>query len=267
METNPVVAFACDFQDPSTEDSGCIQSYSSPLYSYSSESACDDVCRPHRSSIPPSTSSETQSDQDPGESLWHCTDVSANGMKDTSEPEAGVENPSQQLKNKSENDGMAEQIWSLTKLFLEEIRGKTGENAVEGMIYLLREANASTQKPNFDMMSLLMHGMETARKMPCPPPKELKKTHSKTHLRLHKSKKTLQKPRTSAAHLKINGEPKAKTGRKPKSYACAICPAVLPYKVCYIQHLQTCHQVKRSLSLLYKRVNQSPETLRKLYHL
>lgn len=267
METNPVVPFACDFQDPSTEDCGCIQSYSSPLYSYSSESAGDDVCRPHQSSVPPSTSSETQSDQDSYESLWHCTDLSANCLKNASEPEVEMKNPTHLLKNESENDGKAQQIWSLTKLFLEEIRGKTGENAMEGMIDLLREANLSAHKPSFDMMSLLMHGMETARKLPCPHPKELKKTHFKSHLRLHKSKKPFPNPQNSAVRLTINGKPKAKTGRKPKSYPCAICPAVLPYKVSYIQHLQTCHQVNRSLSLLYKRVNQSPETLRKLYNL
>lgn len=58
---------------------------------------------------------------------------------------------------------------------------------------------------------------------------------------------------------------KKKTGRKPSTFSCFLCPKVLPYKYALISHLQTEHAINRSQSLMYKRVNQGGDEIRRLY--
>jgi hypothetical protein len=56
-----------------------------------------------------------------------------------------------------------------------------------------------------------------------------------------------------------------KTGRKPCPLTCFLCSSVLPYKCELISHLRTVHAISRSLSLMYKRINQGGEEIRRLY--
>lgn len=58
---------------------------------------------------------------------------------------------------------------------------------------------------------------------------------------------------------------KQKTGRKPRPLTCFLCSTVLPYKCQLISHLRTVHAISRSLSLMYKRINQGGEEIRRLY--
>ena len=58
---------------------------------------------------------------------------------------------------------------------------------------------------------------------------------------------------------------KKKTGRKPRLLTCFLCSSVLSYKCELISHLRTVHSISRSLSLMYKRINQGEEEIRRLY--
>lgn len=60
-------------------------------------------------------------------------------------------------------------------------------------------------------------------------------------------------------------KPKRKTGRKPTPRVCFMCPLVFPYKRDLIRHMQSVHDIHRSQSLMYKRINQGGEEIRRLY--
>ena len=60
-------------------------------------------------------------------------------------------------------------------------------------------------------------------------------------------------------------QPRKKTGRKPQSHACYICAVPFPYKKELIKHLVTDHNLQRSTSLLYKRLNAGKKELQRLY--
>lgn len=69
----------------------------------------------------------------------------------------------------------------------------------------------------------------------------------------------------SAAQTEVPKPIKKKTGRKPTPLTCFLCPNVLPYKCALILHLQTVHHINRSQSLMYKRVNQGGEEIKRRY--
>ena len=58
---------------------------------------------------------------------------------------------------------------------------------------------------------------------------------------------------------------KKKTGRKPTTLRCFMCPCLLAYKCELIKHMQVVHRIERSVSLLYKRVSQGGEIIQRLY--
>lgn len=70
---------------------------------------------------------------------------------------------------------------------------------------------------------------------------------------------------STAAAPESSKPPKKKTGRKPTPLTCFLCPSVLPYKCTLIKHLQTVHHINRSESLMYKRVNQGGEEIKRRY--
>jgi hypothetical protein len=79
---------------------------------------------------------------------------------------------------------------------------------------------------------------------------------------------SLQGNEANTAAVPRNSKPaKKKTGRKPTPLTCFLCPSVLPYKCTLIKHLQTVHHINRSESLMYKRVNQGGDVIKRLYML
>ena len=147
---------------------------------------------------------------------------------------------------------IGQQIWSVTHRFLGRMREIEGKDVVLRLADLLRPENNSNNPLGLHVASLLLHAIEVARKFP-------PRTHKNTHF-YHKFHRKNTVDFSNSVRLK------GKTGRKPKNYECFLCPEVLPYKVTLIHHYQTCHQINRSQSVLYKRVNQSPETMKRLYH-
>ncbi len=164
------------------------------------------------------------------------------------------------LNLKEGNKVLDEQIWRSTEWYLREIRRKMRERSVEEMMQLMsRESDLS-----WDKFALLLHGVQVSSAFPLSKPsKRSNKTHSKANSLSHNYKSDGRRHKL----IKNNGDFKAKTGRKPLKYECFLCAAAVGYKVELIQHLQTSHNLNKSQSLLYKRINQGPATMRRLYDL
>ena len=164
------------------------------------------------------------------------------------------------LNTKAENKGFDEQIWRSTKWYLREIRRKMKERPVEEMMQLMGRENDLS----FDKFALLLHGLQVSSVLP---PSKPSKRPRKTHKKATSLSRYYQFYGSRHKFRKNNGDFKAKTGRKPSKHECFICFTVLGYKVELIQHLQTAHNLNKSQSLLYKRINQGPATMRRLYDL
>lgn len=258
MKANQAVALACDSPVLQSTSFTELQSSSSLPASLPPQSSSPTLFP----SLTPSFLSRVQSSDDLTEGAWHCTDTSPSPPRNPSCSETDMTEVIYPVK--CHETEMGEEIWTVTKAFLEEMYEKTKGNELEGLVGGMSRTHASDSGTDMRMMSVILHSIEVAHKMPTLSIEKRKKTHKNTTFNLHNSQKFHKKSQFSGRFLKINGEPKAKPGRKPKSYHCAICPGVFPYKVTYIVHLQTCHQVERSQSLLYKKVRESPERLRKL---
>lgn len=164
------------------------------------------------------------------------------------------------LNTEVENKVPNEQIWSSTEWYLKEIRRKMREKSVEEMMQLMgRESDLS-----WDKFALLLHGFQVSSAFPLSKPS---KRPSKSHKKANSLSSDYKAYRLRRKFLKNNGDFKAKTGRKPLKYECFLCSSVMGYKVELIQHLQTSHHLNKSQSLLYKRINQGPEAMRRLYDL
>jgi hypothetical protein len=170
---------------------------------------------------------------------------------------------------------IGEQILRTTEWYLRELRLKLPNTSFEEVMKAMSTAECAYSSENgendWGRLALLLHGLRVASLLPTAQaeiPRSSKKNNRKRHL---KSKQTIAKSPKKAHNKpisrKINGEPKAKTGRKPQIYECFMCHEVHPYKVNLIQHFQAVHNVQRSQSLLYKRVDQSPEAMKRLYRL
>lgn len=61
------------------------------------------------------------------------------------------------------------------------------------------------------------------------------------------------------------GKKKGKAGKKPVPCVCFLCDEVLPYRIRLIEHLKKVHGIERSQSLMYKRLNQGEEEIKRLY--
>lgn len=61
------------------------------------------------------------------------------------------------------------------------------------------------------------------------------------------------------------GKKKGKAGKKPVPCVCFLCEEVLPYRIRLIAHLKKVHGIERSQSLMYKRLNQGEEEIKRLY--
>ena len=70
----------------------------------------------------------------------------------------------------------------------------------------------------------------------------------------------VSKPKRSSRKSK-----RGKTGRKPNPCRCFLCFVTLPYKRNLIAHLKGSHGIERSQSLMYKRINQGEEEMKRLY--
>lgn len=62
-----------------------------------------------------------------------------------------------------------------------------------------------------------------------------------------------------------SGRKKGKAGKKPCPCVCFLCPEVLPYRIRLIAHLKKAHGIERSQSLMYKRLNQGEDVIKRLY--
>jgi len=172
------------------------------------------------------------------------------------------------LCNYGELNRMEEQIWHATEEYLQALRWKLPNTSFEGMLEAMETAQLAypgdSKDPHWASLALLLHALRVSSLLPASirlSSSRCKKSRRKGHL------KSKQNPTKSQFHSKKNGKPKSKTGRKPQNHECFVCSAVLPYKFQLIQHFQVCHQVNKSQSLLYKRLNQSPEAMRRLYDL
>ena len=179
------------------------------------------------------------------------------------------------LCNYGELNRMEEQIWHATEQYLQALRWKLPNTSFEGMLEAMETAQLAypgdSKDPHWASLALLLHALRVSSLLPIsarPSSAKCKKSRRKGHLKSKRTAaKSLQKAEIQSIPTKKNGEPKAKTGRKPQNHECFVCSAVLPYKFQLIQHFQVCHDVQKSQSLLYKRVNQSPEAMRRLYGL
>lgn len=176
------------------------------------------------------------------------------------------------LRNYGDWDRIGQQIWRTTEQYLQAMRQKLPNTTFEGVLEAMDAVQSAypsdSKDQSWSQCALLLHAIRLSTLLPTSPALPDKKPCKKRHLRTKCSPtKRLQTHQTHSVHTKINGEPKAKTGRKPRDYECFICHEVCPYKIALIQHFQVCHHVQKSQSLLYKRVNQSPEAMRRLYGL
>ena len=181
---------------------------------------------------------------------------------------SGEERPT--FKKAISNGSLEERIWRITAEYLQELRGQMSGRSVEEVIEVLKSAHVS-RKTGFasDKFALLLHAIHlfstfqsfAAASTPSFPGKSSAEVLSNQSVSGPVATKKKRK------HLKRNGKPRAKTGRKPTRHECFVCSAVLPYKFQLIQHFQVCHQVNKSQSLLYKRINQGAENMRRLYSL
>lgn len=170
-------------------------------------------------------------------------------------------------------DQRGEQILRLTQWYLQELRLKLPNSSFEEVLKAMDTAkcaySSGEEGSQWGHLALLLHGLRIASLLPTSPirtPQSCKKNSRKRHLKSKRNPGKSQKiDQIKTIPTKMNGEPKAKTGRKPQIYECFICHEVQPYKVNLIQHFQAAHNVKRSQSLLYKRVNQSPDAMKRLY--
>jgi len=118
---------------------------------------------------------------------------------------------------------------------------------------------------------LLLHALQAACPMELSAASALPKISRKSHFKV-KSEKSVSgysksSHREKRKNIKLNGDPKAKTGRKPMQHPCFLCHAVLSYKGELVRHFQVCHELDKSQSVLYKRINQGEEAMRKMYSL
>ena len=75
-----------------------------------------------------------------------------------------------------------------------------------------------------------------------------------------------QPPDQTVSHKQTNkGKKKGKAGKKPVPCVCFLCQDVLPYRIRLIAHLKKVHGIERSQSLMYKRLNQGEEEIKRLY--
>ena len=168
-----------------------------------------------------------------------------------------------------------EQILRTTEWYLRELRLKLPNTSFEEVMNAMdtaKSAYSSEKEGNeWGHLALLLHGLRVASSLPTSQgeiPHSRKRNSRKRHLKSKRNpRKSHQIDNIKPIPTKMNGEPKAKTGRKPQIYECFICHEVHPYKVSLIQHFQAVHNIQRSQSLLYKRVNQSPESMKRLYRL
>lgn len=221
--------------------------------------------------------SDINSDQD------HASDVESREGGEAEETEAAQEEDvcmehainTPALQSSVDWRETGEQIIRTTEWYLRELWLKFPNTSFEEVMKAMKTAESAYSSENgendWGHLALLLHGLRVASLLPTAQaeiPRLNKKSSRKRHLKSKRSiakspKKDLIKP----IPRKINGELKAKTGRKPQIYECFMCHEVHPYKVSLIQHFQTVHNVQRSQSLLYKRVNQSPEAMKRLYRL
>ena len=170
---------------------------------------------------------------------------------------------------------VGERIWKNTEWLFEELwRGMEGRSAEEVM------KSVGTGRPQGDKkwasgeFAVLLHALDAispSQLSTASPPVLPVRRRTKSSLKANTSKRISRYYNYSRSNkrksLKASGEPKAKTGRKPKLYECFACFEAFAYKVELIEHFQAWHKVNKSRSLLYKRINEGEEAMRKLYHL
>ena len=175
------------------------------------------------------------------------------------------------MKEKSERN-VAKTVLQSTKQYLEELGRKMRERSVEAVMELLgREKVQREEGWGLGQFVLLLHALQAARSMELSAVSALPKISRKSHFKV-KSEKSVSgysksSHREKRKNIKLNGDPKAKTGRKPIPHPCFLCHAVLSYKGELVRHFQVCHELDKSQSVLYKRINQGEEAMRKMYGL
>ena len=78
----------------------------------------------------------------------------------------------------------------------------------------------------------------------------------------------------TAAHKQLSTEKGAteastasirRKGRRPNPIACFFCSEIVPYKRTFIHHLSEVHGIRRSQSLMYKRLKEGSEAIKRRY--
>ena len=177
----------------------------------------------------------------------------------------------------NENAGM--QIWQTTISYLTTLSSKAPGVASESLLSLIASLIPQAQGTE-DVLTgsfvLMMHALRVAatkrgeevrdeeqrRKVSEEARLGENKKGRKMHLKAPPAMSKFNHHRTAKAPVKV----RAKTGRKPQAYPCFLCSEVCPYRVSLIKHFQEVHHLKKSQSLLYKRIRQGAECIKRLYH-
>lgn len=95
----------------------------------------------------------------------------------------------------------------------------------------------------------------------CPSRRDLDNAHLQslstsqiTLISLQKQQKNAKKSQKAKKHQE-----------KPEIWRCFLCFETVPYKIKLISHLKQVHGIERSQSLMYKRLNQGEDVMRRLY--
>ena len=166
------------------------------------------------------------------------------------------------------------QIWSATHEYLTRVKGFIHETVTPPVPAFASSMLPSPSHPSpasdIQSSSLLLHALQASShslaqsSLQIPHHKVSSKNHTTVRLFLP-TEKCLTEEKRRDREVKLVFRTKAKTGRKPKNYECFKCHMNLPYKRNLIYHLRDEHHIYRSQSLLYKRLNQDPAEMKRLY--
>lgn len=166
---------------------------------------------------------------------------------------------------------MGEQILRSTRQYLADLSRVMRDRSAEEMTEVLGENSQAEKSVDIGQFALFLHALQVASTLKPSAGSSHTPASEKSHFKLKSkcpfsfsSQATYQK---KPKRYRNNGEPMAKTGRKPASHFCFLCKEVFAYKGELVHHFRTYHQLDRSQSVLYKRIKQGEEEMRRMYEL
>ena len=199
---------------------------------------------------------------------WETSqDLEAQGSKTPSENEEMQVSATERASNTKTGELLGETIWKTTLTYLQEASG------------LLHSPDQPPAPPTTQPFIPAFPGLEGPRSQPdsllsliatlnnylAPHVKKLpsRQLHQRTALKANLQTRLIEECKSSFLYSFL--AKKGKKGRKPHPITCFMCSVVVPYKRDFIHHLRDVHGIERSQSLMYKRINQGTEEIKKRY--